>query len=62
MFKGDVEIPKDKDFLVSCDCSDNCSDKKKCGCAQLTVKGTAQDEAGERCLLVSTFYNEAFFL
>ena len=55
MFQGEVEIPNDKDFLASCDCTDNCSDRKKCGCVQLTVKATAVDDAEQLFLIVSIF-------
>jgi histone-lysine N-methyltransferase SETDB1 len=33
-----VTIEDDPGFLVSCDCTDNCSNRKKCSCIQLTVQ------------------------
>ena len=41
--QGDAHIPRDTGFLVRCTCTDNCTDKKRCACAQLTVKATALD-------------------
>ncbi|XP_064090855.1 LOW QUALITY PROTEIN: histone-lysine N-methyltransferase SETDB1-like [Macrobrachium nipponense] len=35
-----VPLNLDQDFLVCCDCTDNCQDKSKCACQQLTVHGT----------------------
>jgi histone-lysine N-methyltransferase SETDB1 len=35
-----VAINTDKEFLVCCDCEDDCSDKSKCACWQLTVSHT----------------------
>uniref|UniRef100_A0A1A9X4V2 Histone-lysine N-methyltransferase eggless n=1 Tax=Glossina brevipalpis TaxID=37001 RepID=A0A1A9X4V2_9MUSC len=34
-----VHINTDKDFLVGCDCDDDCSDKARCSCWQLTLAG-----------------------
>jgi [histone H3]-N6,N6-dimethyl-lysine9 N-methyltransferase len=34
-----VALNLDTDFMVGCDCKDDCSDKSKCGCWQLTVGG-----------------------
>ena len=33
-----VEINKDPEFLVCCDCTDDCQDKEKCQCWQLTIQ------------------------
>lgn len=35
----DVHINLDPDFLVCCDCEDDCQDKNKCRCWQLTIQG-----------------------
>ncbi|XP_017781976.1 PREDICTED: histone-lysine N-methyltransferase eggless isoform X1 [Nicrophorus vespilloides] len=35
-----VNLNLDTDFLVGCDCEDDCSDKSKCSCWQLTLQGT----------------------
>lgn len=48
----DVFINTDPGFLSCCDCDDNCQDKSKCECAQLTIEctkaieGTADLNAG----------------
>ncbi|KAH8400919.1 hypothetical protein KR009_001798 [Drosophila setifemur] len=34
-----VHLNLDEEFLVGCDCDDDCSDKSKCSCWQLTVAG-----------------------
>lgn len=34
-----VTINLDEDFLVGCDCTDDCLDKSKCSCWQLTMAG-----------------------
>lgn len=34
-----VHLNLDEEFLVGCDCEDDCSDKSKCSCWQLTVAG-----------------------
>lgn len=36
----EVSINTDPGFLVCCDCTDNCQDKTKCGCAQLTINSS----------------------
>lgn len=36
-----VSVPQDENFLVCCDCTDNCEDKSKCQCWQLTMQGIA---------------------
>jgi [histone H3]-N6,N6-dimethyl-lysine9 N-methyltransferase len=33
-----VDINKDPEFLICCDCTDDCADKMKCSCFQLTIK------------------------
>ncbi|KAH8285438.1 hypothetical protein KR054_009192, partial [Drosophila jambulina] len=34
-----VHLNLDEEFLVGCDCEDDCSDKSKCACWQLTIAG-----------------------
>ncbi|XP_008556889.1 histone-lysine N-methyltransferase SETDB1 [Microplitis demolitor] len=34
-----VNLNTDPDFLCSCDCEDDCQDKNKCQCWQLTIQG-----------------------
>lgn len=36
-----VQLNLDPDFLACCDCTDNCRDKSKCACQQMTVDSTA---------------------
>ena len=36
--QGGVDINKEKEFLVCCDCTDDCQDKEKCQCWQLTIQ------------------------
>ncbi|KAH9287298.1 Histone-lysine N-methyltransferase SETDB1 [Echinococcus granulosus] len=38
---GKVNINEDPDFLVCCDCTDNCRDRTKCACQQLTIEASA---------------------
>ena len=33
-----VNIPLDEGFLTCCDCTDDCQDKEKCSCWQLTIR------------------------
>ncbi|XP_044261529.1 histone-lysine N-methyltransferase eggless-like [Tribolium madens] len=35
----DVPLNTDPEFLIGCDCTDDCSDKMKCACWQLTLEG-----------------------
>ncbi|GAB6033221.1 hypothetical protein CHUAL_012824 [Chamberlinius hualienensis] len=35
-----VNLNLDKEFLVGCDCEDDCSDPEKCSCQQLTVEAS----------------------
>lgn len=35
-----VELNLDKEFLCGCDCEDDCQDREKCSCQQLTVAAT----------------------
>ncbi|XP_076450778.1 histone-lysine N-methyltransferase SETDB1-like [Babylonia areolata] len=35
-----VKIPLNEEFLQCCDCTDNCKDRSKCACQQLTVENT----------------------
>lgn len=37
--KEGVNLNLDEDFLCGCDCEDDCSDKTKCKCHQLTMSG-----------------------
>ncbi|XP_070198817.1 histone-lysine N-methyltransferase SETDB1-like [Littorina saxatilis] len=41
-----VKIPLDDEFLQCCDCTDNCRDRSKCACQQLTIENT--EWIGER--------------
>ncbi|KAJ7373631.1 Histone-lysine N-methyltransferase [Desmophyllum pertusum] len=36
-----VNMVLDPGFLACCDCTDNCQDKSKCSCAQLTIQASA---------------------
>lgn len=36
-----VNLNTDPDFLVCCDCTDNCRDRSKCACQQLTIENTS---------------------
>lgn len=42
-----VNINLDEEFLVCCDCTDDCQDKEKCQCWQLTIEGTKLGPGGE---------------
>lgn len=42
-----VNICLDEEFLVCCDCTDDCQDKEKCACWQLTIEGTRLGPGGE---------------
>ncbi|XP_078334332.1 histone-lysine N-methyltransferase SETDB1-B-like isoform X2 [Crassostrea virginica] len=35
-----VQLNLDPEYLVCCDCTDNCRDKTKCACQQMTVEST----------------------
>ena len=37
----------DPGFQACCDCTDNCKDKKKCACAQLTIETTRMGRNGK---------------
>ena len=41
-----VEINTEKEFLVCCDCTDDCQNKEKCACWQLTIQNTAASPDG----------------
>ena len=43
----DVHIDPDPGFLIGCECSDGCDNKRSCQCRQLTIKSTIGD-AGAR--------------
>ena len=45
--KGKVHINTDPEFLVGCDCVDDCQDKESCACHQLTIQATACDPGGK---------------
>lgn len=45
--QGGVKINTDPEFLVCCDCQDNCSDSERCACRQLTSQSTRGDFDGE---------------
>ncbi|KAG8238415.1 hypothetical protein J437_LFUL002872, partial [Ladona fulva] len=42
-----VHLNLDPDFLVCCDCDDDCQDKEKCACWQLTIQGTRCSPSGQ---------------
>nr|CAB3265998.1 histone-lysine N-methyltransferase SETDB1-like [Phallusia mammillata] len=42
-----VKINTNTDFMVCCDCPDNCSDRSKCPCQQLTVQATSCCRGGK---------------
>ncbi|CAI2730397.1 unnamed protein product [Schistosoma spindalis] len=60
---GNVPLLKDSKFLVCCDCTDNCRDRTKCACQQLTVEassltnpnGLVDSQAGYRYRRLSQF-------
>ncbi|CAH8585323.1 unnamed protein product [Heterobilharzia americana] len=60
---GSVPLLKDSRFLVCCDCTDNCRDRNKCACQQLTVEassltnpnGMIDSQAGYRYRRLSQF-------
>ena len=43
-----VTINTDGDFLVCCDCTDDCLDKEKCACWQLTIDSTVAGPDAKR--------------
>lgn len=43
----DVEINDDDGFLICCDCEDDCQDKEKCACWQMTMSGVSFKLAAE---------------
>ena len=40
----DVLITTDPEFLTGCDCEDDCRDRKRCSCWQLTIQSTRGDK------------------
>ncbi|KAK4470526.1 hypothetical protein MN116_006071 [Schistosoma mekongi] len=60
---GNVPLLKDSKFLVCCDCTDNCRDRNKCSCQQLTIEassltnpnGIVDSQAGYRYRRLSQF-------
>jgi len=43
----EVYISNDHDFLVGCDCTDDCQNKGRCQCMQLTIQSTRCDAGGK---------------
>ena len=43
----DVHINTSPEFMVCCDCVDNCKNKAKCACQQLTVQATSCSHGGK---------------
>ncbi|XP_054270353.1 histone-lysine N-methyltransferase eggless isoform X2 [Macrosteles quadrilineatus] len=43
----DVNLNLDPEFLVGCDCTDNCEDRTKCSCWKLTLQGKAYQPDGD---------------
>jgi len=41
-----VHIEEDVNFMICCSCEDDCSDKEKCECRQLTAKTAEDTDAG----------------
>jgi len=41
-----LQLHPDPEFLIGCDCTDDCQDKEKCSCWQLTLEGTALTPPG----------------
>jgi histone-lysine N-methyltransferase SETDB1 len=41
-----VNINTGPDFMTCCDCTDDCQNKDKCACWQMTIQGTAADVDG----------------
>ncbi|XP_037561484.2 histone-lysine N-methyltransferase SETDB1-B [Dermacentor silvarum] len=41
-----VELNLDRDFLCGCDCEDDCQDREKCSCQQLTIAATEALKTG----------------
>jgi len=42
-----VLVEKDPDFLVGCSCADDCQNKGRCQCMQLTIQSTKCDAGGK---------------
>lgn len=42
-----VNLNLNPEFMACCDCTDNCRDKSKCACQQLTVDATAVSSSGK---------------
>ncbi|KAI9552321.1 hypothetical protein GHT06_022686 [Daphnia sinensis] len=42
-----VKMNLDPNFLICCDCTDDCQDKEKCQCWQLTINATARGPGGK---------------
>ena len=53
--KEGVHINTETDFLACCDCTDDCQDKDKCACWQLTIQSTAA--AGDGKINPNVGYN-----
>lgn len=41
-----VDLNLEPEFLIGCDCTDDCQDREKCACWQLTIQGTAYGPGG----------------
>ncbi|XP_030845160.1 histone-lysine N-methyltransferase eggless isoform X2 [Strongylocentrotus purpuratus] len=42
-----TKVNTDPNFLICCDCTDNCSDATRCACRQLTIKASACNRDGK---------------
>lgn len=51
-----VNVNTDPQFLVCCDCTDDCQNKEKCACWQLTIQGTAYASGGKVDTSVGYWY------
>ncbi|CAL8106758.1 unnamed protein product [Calicophoron daubneyi] len=43
---GNVPLVEDPNFIVCCDCTDNCRDRTKCSCQQLTAEASSLTNPG----------------
>ncbi|KDR11107.1 Histone-lysine N-methyltransferase eggless, partial [Zootermopsis nevadensis] len=51
-----VDLNLDPEFLIGCECTDDCQDRDKCACWQLTIQGTAYGPGGVVDPTVGYFY------
>ena len=42
-----VHINTEPEFMTCCDCTDDCQNREKCACHQMTIQGTAGDVEGK---------------